>query len=400
MEQRLRPALADTPVVLLNGARQTGKSRMAEVVSAQHAGRYLTLDDPTQLAAARGDPASFVAYGQDALLVIDEVQKAPELFAAIKRSVDRDRRPGRFLLTGSADVLTLPQAAESLAGRMEILPLQPLARGEIAHRRPAFIDGLFANRPEALTAPAGSTVPEMVTAGGFPEVQLRPDADRRRAWFDAYVAAVTQRDIRDRANIADATALPRLLQLLAARSGALTNVAELARASGTPQVTLHRYLALLESSFLFQPLPAWHANLGKRLIKAPKAYLVDSGLACALTGAADAATVQGAPHFGGLLETWVLGELRREAAALPSPPRIYHYRSAGGVEVDFVLEDAAGRVAAVEVKATRSLGDRHFGGLRDLQAGLGDRFLCGVVLYAGEDNARFGDKLWAVPAQA
>ncbi|MEJ8836195.1 ATP-binding protein [Ramlibacter sp. AN1133] len=397
LEQRLQDALGDTPVVLVNGARQTGKSRMTEVLSVRRGGRYFTLDDPTLLAAARGDPLSFIHGAADALLVIDEVQKAPALFAAIKRSVDRERRPGRFLLTGSADVLTLPQAAESLAGRMEILALQPLARGEIAHRAPAFIEPLFANQPEALLAPGTTTVPQMVTTGGFPEVQLRPAPDRQRAWFGAYVTAVTERDIRDRSNIADATALPRLLQLVAARSGALTNVAELARASGVPQATLHRYLALLESSFLFQPLPAWHANLGKRLIKAPKAYLVDSGLACALTGASDAATVQAAPHFGGLLETWVLGELRREAAALPSPPRLYHYRSAGGVEVDFVIEDAAGRVAAVEVKATRSLGDRHLNGLRDLETALGKRFACGVVLYAGQDKVRFGDKLWAVP---
>jgi len=392
----LQAALTDTPVVLVNGARQTGKSRLTERISSEHRGRYLTLDDPTQLAAARADPVSFLATAQDALLVIDEVQKAPDLFGAIKRSVDRDRRPGRFLLTGSADVLTLPRAAESLAGRMEILSLQPLAQGEIADRPPSFIERVFANQPEPLLGPAVPAVTNMVTVGGFPEVQSRPAPDRRRAWFDAYVASITQRDIRDRANIADATALPRLLQLIAARSGALVNVAELARASGIPQVTLHRYLALLESSFLFQPLSAWHANLGKRLIKAPKAYLLDSGLACALTGAADPATVQAAPHFGGLLETWVLGELRREAVALPNPPRIYHYRSAGGVEVDFVIEDAAGRVAAVEVKATRSLGDKHFNGLRDLEAALGERFRCGVVLYAGEDKVRFGERVWGV----
>ncbi|MHB1124680.1 MAG: ATP-binding protein [Ramlibacter sp.] len=396
LETRLRVALADTPVVLINGARQTGKSSLAERICAERRGGYLTLDDPTQLAAARADPVSFLATAQNALLVIDEVQKAPDLFGAIKRSVDRDRRPGRFLLTGSADVLTLPQAAESLAGRMEILGLQPLAQGEIADRPPAFIERLFANQPGSLLESAVPTVTSMVTAGGFPEVQARPAPERRRAWFDAYVTSITQRDIRDRANIADATALPRLLQLIAARGGALLNVAELARACGMPQVTLHRYLALLESSFLFQPLPAWHANLGKRLIKAPKAYLLDSGLACALTGAADPATVQAAPHFGGLLETWVLGELRREAVALPNPPRISHYRSAGGVEVDFVIEDAAGRVAAVEVKATRSLGDRHFNGLRDLEAALGRRFCCGVVLYAGEDRVRFGERVWAV----
>lgn len=230
----MRVALADTPVVLINGARQTGKSSLAERICAERRGGYLTLDDPTQLAAARADPVSFLATAQNALLVIDEVQKAPDLFGAIKRSVDRDRRPGRFLLTGSADVLTLPQAAESLAGRMEILGLQPLAQGEIADRPPAFIERLFANQPGSLLESAVPTVTSMVTAGGFPEVQARPAPERRRAWFDAYVTSITQRDIRDRANIADATALPRLLQLIAARGGALLNVAELARACGMP----------------------------------------------------------------------------------------------------------------------------------------------------------------------
>lgn len=180
------------------------------------------------------------------------------------------------------------------------------------------------------------------------------------------------------------------------RSGGLLNVAELSRAAGIAQATLHRYLTLLEATFLLQPLPAWHANLGKRLIKAPKTYLLDSGLACAISGV-DTTTLADVPHYGGLLETFVLGELRRHCAAQTSPPKLFHYRSAGGVEVDFVIEDAAGRCVGIEVKATKSLGEKHFSGLRDLQEAAGRKFCCGIVLYSGEQAAPFGEKLCALP---
>lgn len=401
---RLRNALADTPVVLLNGARQTGKSTLAQQFADERKGRYLTLDDPTVLAAAQADPVSFVADHRG-LLVIDEVQKSPGLFPAIKREVDRQRKPGRFLMTGSADVLMLPDIAESLAGRMEVLTLHPFAQGEVSGGKPKFIESLLANKPPHSFLPAlsgrGGTSPSLaarIAAGGYPEALTRKRRDRRRAWFDAYVTTITQRDIRELSNISDLTALPRLLSLLAVRSAGLMNAADLARASAIPQATLHRYLALLEASFLLQPLPAWHANLGKRLIKAPKAYLLDSGLACAVSGI-DQTTLTEAPHYGGLLETFILGELRREAAALPEAPRIYHYRSAGGVEVDFVIEDARGRCVGVEIKATRSLGEKHFSGLKDMQTGLGERFACGVVLYGGSERVRFGERGWAVPVQ-
>lgn len=238
---------------------------------------------------------------------------------------------------------------------------------------------------------------QRISVGGFPEALKRAHAERRLAWFGAYVNTVTQRDVRDLSNIADTSALPRLLALLAARSGGLTNMAEFGRSCGLPQATLQRYLALLQATFLYQPLPAWHANLGKRLIKAPKTYLLDSGLACALCGLADPAALPASPLYGAMLETFVLGELRRTAAAMPVPPGIFHYRGAGGAEVDFVIEDAAGRCIAIEVKATKSLGDKHFSGLKDLHAALGQRFHCGVVLYGGEQRVRFGERLWAVP---
>ena len=400
LSARITDALSDTPVVLLNGARQTGKSTLAQAICDTRSGRYLTLDDPTVLAAARADPLAFVATGAG-LTVIDEVRKAPGLFPAIKHAVDRDRQPGRFLLTGSADVLLLPSVSESLAGRIEVLGLQPLAQGEIAGIAPNLIEHLFANAPpEAALCPppAGgeSTLARRIGAGGFPEALNRSRTDRRLAWFGAYVSTVTQRDVRDLSHIADTSTLPRLLALLAARSGGLTNMAEFGRSCGLPQATLQRYLALLQATFLYQPLPAWHANLGKRLIKAPKTYLLDSGLACALCGLADPAVLPASPLYGAMLEGFVLGELRRIAAAMPVPPGIFHYRSAGGVEVDFVIEDSAGRCIAIEVKATKSLGDKHFSGLKDLQAALGQRFHCGVVLYGGEQRVRFGDRLWAV----
>ncbi|MFT4045593.1 MAG: ATP-binding protein [Solimonas sp.] len=398
LEIRLHDALADTPVVLLNGARQSGKSTLAQAAAEAAGGTYLTLDDPTLLAAAASDPVSFVERSER-LLVIDEIQKAPALFPAIKRSVDRKRTPGRFLLTGSADVFMLPQLSESLAGRMEVLTLQPLAQGEIEATPPALIPALFANRPPTTLPATAGHLEKRLAAGGFPEALQRNRQERRRAWFDAYVTTITQRDIRELSNISDLTALPRLLNLLAVRSGSLLNVAELARASGVAQATLHRYLALLETTFLFQPLPAWHANLGKRLIKAPKAYLLDSGLAYALSGT-DASSLTNAPHYGGLLETFVLGELRRHCAALPSPPRLFHYRSAGGVEVDFVIEDAAGHCIGIEVKATKSLGEKHFSGLRDMHSTLGKQFASGVVLYGGEQAVQFGERLWAVPASS
>lgn len=390
-------ALGDTPVVLLNGARQTGKTTLAQAVANQQRGRYLTLDDPALWSAAVADPGSFIRAGEG-LVVIDEVQKAPGLFVAIKREVDRDRSPGRFLLTGSADIFMLPDASESLAGRMEVLSLQPLARGELAGAEPDFIERAFANQPPIVDGADRESLAEQVGAGGFPEALTRRRTERRRAWFRAYVNTITQRDIRELANISDFALLPRLLNLLAARSGALANVAELARASDVPHATLHRYVSLLEASFLYQPLPAWHANFGKRLIKAPKVYLLDSGLACAVLGV-ESSSQLGAPDFGGLLETFVLGELRRIAAAMADPPSIFHYRSAGGVEVDFVIETAAGDCVGIEVKATASLGERHFSGLRDLEAGLGKRFRCGIVLYGGEHSVRFGPKLWAVPVE-
>lgn len=395
-------ALADTPVVFLNGARQSGKTTLVrQLTEGAHPARYLTLDDAAVLAAARSDPQGFVA-GLEGAVVLDEVQRAPKLFSAIKLSVDRDRRPGRFLLTGSADVLLLPGVAESLVGRMEILTLRPLSQGELDGRREEFVAALFADRFDLGSGPAPPPADlwQRVVAGGYPEVLTRSRPDRRRAWFGAYLTTILQRDVRDLAAIEGLTELPRLLALLASRTGGLLNFAELSRASGIPQTTVKRYLTLLETTFLLQPLPAWSANLGKRLVKSPKVYLNDAGLLAYLTGT-DAERLAREPHLaGGLLESFVVQELAKQLTWSGVAATLYHFRTQAGLEVDVVLEDAAGRCAGVEVKASRSLGAGDFRGLRQLRESLGARFRRGVLLYLGSEAVPFGENLVALPLDA
>lgn len=397
----LQAALADTRVVLLNGARQTGKSTLARQVAAERGGHYLTLDDPATLALASADPSALVE-GAAAFTVIDEVQYAPGLFPAIKRAVDIDPRPGRFLLTGSANVFLVPRLAESLAGRMEILPLHPLSQAELAGTSANLVDDLFSGQP---WKPGSLPVDRLdvcrrLLAGGFPEAVERKNAERRDAWFRSYIASILQRDIRDLAHIEGLTDMPRLLGLLAARPSALMNMAEISRASGIAHSTLRRYLSLLEATFLLQPLPAWSANLGKRLVKSPKIHLLDSGLVAHLAGLTDAGALARSPALGPLLETFVVQEIRKHLAWSAQPATAWHFRSAAGQEVDLVLEAPGERIVGIEIKATANIGAADFGGLRVLAEAVGDKFSAGVLFYLGENVLPFGKGLWAVPVSA
>ena len=276
---RLLEALDDTPVVYLQGARQTGKSTLAKRLAEQRFASYLTLDTAAVLAAATNDPDGFVA-GLARPAVIDEAQRAPALPLAIKAAVDANRRPGQFLLTGSAGALALPKLADSLAGRMELHTLWPFSQGETQGVRETFIDRLFAEdlAPPPVAPCADDEVIDRLCGGGYPDALARRAGRRRSAWFDAYVTTVLERDVRSLANIDRLLDLPRLLGLLAARVGQLINHADLARSLGLPQTTLKRYMALLEATFLVCRLPAWFTNVGKRLAKAPKLLLADTGL--------------------------------------------------------------------------------------------------------------------------
>jgi len=286
LSSRVLAALADTPVVLLHGARQTGKSTLVQrLVSHDYRARYVTLDDPTVLAAARADPAGFLA-ALEGPVALDEVQRAPGLFLAIKAQVDRGRHAGRYLLTGSANVLMVPKLSESLAGRMEILTLWPLSQGEIEDHRENFVDVLFGHGSITLEegTEGGSDLTTRMLRGGYPEACRRSTWARRRAWFDSYLATILQRDVRDLANIEGLAAMPRLLAFLAGRIGSLVNHAEVSRSLAMPQSTLKRYMVLLAATFLVHTVPPWSGSLGKRLVKSPKLYLIDTGLVASLLG--------------------------------------------------------------------------------------------------------------------
>lgn len=398
----LTTALADTPVVLLNGARQTGKSTLVQALAAEQGRRYLTLDDRVVLAAVKNDPAGFIA-GLAGPVVMDEVQRAPEMFLDIKAAVDRDRTPGRFLLTGSANVLLLPKLADSLAGRMEVVTLWPLSGAEIAgqadfNRADWLFDGFLDSRP--IPACDREGLVETLLRGGFPEAVSRATAKRRAAWFDGYLQTFLQRDVRELANLEQLTEVPHLLQLLATRSASLLNQAELSRASRLTQTTLKRYLGLLETLFLAVRIPAWARNPGKRLVRSPKLFLPDTGLlAWLLDHTADRLLAQpGLP--GHLVETYVACELLKHLAFSGKGLSLWHYRTQAGIEVDFVLEDRLGRLTGIEVKASASIDGADFKGLRHLQETESTAFQRGIVLYAGREIVPFSDRLFAVPLSA
>jgi predicted AAA+ superfamily ATPase len=399
----IQTALADTPVLFLNGARQTGKSTMArELISPDGKPmRYLTLDDAPVLAAARDDPPGFVA-GLGGPVVLDEVQRAPDLFLAIKAAVDRKRTAGQFLLTGSADVLLLPNISESLAGRMEIFTLWPLAQGEIERTNDNLLDALFAKgaiKPYRSKEDRAALI-ERVARGGYPVILQRATDARRRAWFGSYLTTILQRDIRDLSNIEDLTMLPRLLELLATRLCGLLNFADISRSIAIPQTTLKRYFTLLETTFLVQTLHAWSANHGLRLVKSPKVYLNDTGLATYLLGL-NAGQLAGNPMaVGPMLENFVLMELRKQAGWSGVRPNFYHFRTHGGEEVDIVLEDAAGNLVGVEVKASASVGAADVKGLRAFAELTGSRFRRGIVFYTGAETVPFAKNIHAMPIES
>lgn len=395
-------ALQDTPAVFLNGARQTGKTTLAQALTAEgYPAAEYTFDDVSVLSAAKEDPAGFV-QGLPTPVVLDEVQRVPEIFLALKAAIDRDRIPGRFLLTGSANVLLLPYLADALVGRMEVCTLWPLSQGEIEGRQETFLPGVFQDAfPGPFTgASQPPTLWERILRGGYPEAIARADVDRRTAWFRAYVTTILQRDVRDLASIEGGAQLLRLLALCATRLGGLLNFADLSRTVDLPQSTLKRYMALLEATFLVQPLPAWSSNPGKRLVKSPKLYLNDPGLAAYLSGVTAERLQSDRALIGPLLENFVVMELQKQASWMNSPPTLWHFRTLAGLEVDLVLENRAGELVGIEVKAAATVTGADFKGLHGLAELTRQRFRRGVVLYTGNQVIPFGARLHALPVDA
>ena len=393
---RLLEALQDTPVVLIHGPRQCGKTTLARQLGDQAGYTYVSFDDDVQKAAAQADPIGFIT-GLPEKVILDEVQRVPELFTSIKAEIDRDRTPGRFILTGSANVLMLPKLADSLAGRMEILRLYPLAHPELAGTDPGFLEHLFNNdfkrrKSERL----GRELAERVSRGGYPVALARASAKRRAAWYRDYIETLIVKDVRDYGHIRSLEALPRLMQLASSQSARLLNVANLASPFELSRPTIKEYMTLLNSLFLLDTIPAWHINRLKRLVKSPKLHVGDTGIACALLGIDAAALWNDRIFLGQLLETFVYQELRKMASWLDDPIRFSHFRNKDGVEVALVLESGR-KITGIEVKASATVTDADFKGLRKLKAAIGKQFVAGIVLYDGDTVLGFGSELHAVP---
>ncbi len=395
MQQALDDALEDTPVVCILGPRQCGKSTLAKISAPQRA--YITLDEAAICQAAVEDPDSFVA-GLPNPVTLDEVQRAPGLMQAIKKAVDTDRRPGRFLLTGSANLLLLPQVTESLAGRMEIIPLQPLSAAEINRKPGQFLQQLLNN--DLVLRTFGQHEPlaiiPRVLRGGYPEAVLRKQDARARQWHRNYLISILERDVSDIAGTRNPQDLGRLLEVIAHQNACLLNIRDLARRLKVQHQTLSNHLAILERLFLVRQLPAWHSNAGKRLIKTPKIHLVDSGLAATLARLERDDWLTNRAAIGHLLESFVLQQIATQAGWTDSDLRLWHYRDKDQLEVDIVLTRGK-KVWGIEVKRASTISKKDGNGLRRLKSQAGKHYQGGVILYGGNVARELEQGIVAVP---
>ena len=395
LESRIAEAMADTPVVLLAGPRQAGKTTLVRQMSGAGM-RYLTLDDELTLMSARDDPVGMIRSLDQA--VIDEIQRAPQLLLAIKKSVDEDRRPGRFLLTGSANLMAAPKVADSLAGRMETLLLLPLSQGEIEGQAANWLDRVFAGQiPKSKTLANGNDLVERVLKGGYPEVNARATARRRNTWARQYIDAIIQRDVRDIFGIEKLDQLPRFLRALAQTAGQMCNYTQLGGQVGLDSKTTSKYISVFEQMYLLKRVDVWARNRLNRVVKTPKLQFIDSGLLATLLELTSDEVQQNRTRFGNVLETFVFSELLKATTTADNEYALMYYRDADKVEVDVVIENAAGQLVGVEVKATATVKESDLRGLRKLSTLAGVKFKMGVLLYDGDETMPLGDNIWAAP---
>jgi predicted AAA+ superfamily ATPase len=389
----IQEALLDTSVILITGARRTGKSTLAETITDQ----IFTFDDASLREAAINDPEGFILglmqQHTNQLLVLDEVQLVPDIFRAIKKIVDEHKNPGMFLLTGSANLLNWEKMPESMVGRAEYTHLYPLSLGEISQQQSGWVDQLFAGTSvsTAFTAEASPSVCEQhIYRGGYPQAFAREQDSRRHKWFQSYLSGVIERDIRLLGDVQHPLQLFKILQLVALRCGSTINQVNLAMDAGLSRPTLIKYLGYLELTFLIEQLPPWYRNLNKRLVKTPKIYLNDSGLLnylIQLNGQA----------MGSVIEQYVFSELKKLISFSHTQPLLYFYRTQNGVEVDFILENRAGKIIGIEVKSAHQVSNNDFKGLRSLRGDVGDDFIAGIIFYRGKELVSFGNLMYAVP---
>jgi uncharacterized protein len=392
---RIAEAMQDTPVVLLAGPRQAGKTTLVRQISGNGA-RYLTLDDELTLMSAREDPVGMIRSLDRA--VIDEIQRAPSLLLAIKKSVDEDRRPGRFLLTGSANLMALPTVADSLAGRLETLLLLPLSQSEIEGQSVNWLDSVFAGQiPQQGTQALGGDLIDRVLSGGYPEAISRSTERRRIAWARQYIDALIQRDVRDVSGIEKLDQLPRFLRALAQTAGQMCNYSQLGGQVGMDSKTAAKYVGVFEQMYLLRRVDVWARNRLSRVVKTAKLQFIDSGLLATQLELTAEEVPQNRARFGHVLESFVYGELLKATTTAEGDYSLMYYRDADKVEVDVVIENAAGHLVGVEVKASATVKEIDLRGLRKLASLAGNQFKMGILLYDGDETLPLGDNIWAAP---
>ena len=389
-------SLKDSPTVLIHGPRQCGKTTLAQTVGKPKGYEYISFDDTVALSSAIEDPKGFIT-NLPKKVILDEVQKAPHIFSALKMRIDKNRVPGRFILTGSANILNMPKLSDSLAGRMQILRLHPLSQEEIAQRRPYFLSAVFKGKFKIKKPRNTSThIIDRILTGGFPSAFKLPAGRRRTNWYRNYIDTLVKRDIMDISKVRSIEIIPKLLMLSSTHTAQLVNFTALSKAFQVSRSTIVDYISLLEQMFFLTKLPPWHTSRLRRLIKTPKIHLSDTGLACAVLGMNAESLKNNRSLLGHLLETFVFQELCRQASYSKYHHNFFHYRDKKCAEVDIVIERDY-LIVGIEVKASATVNKGDFKGLLALKKATGKRFVCGVVLYDGEMSLSFGNKMYAVP---
>lgn len=400
---KLHLALKHRPVVYIQGGRQTGKSTLARtLINKNYKADYIPLDDLAVLAIVKNDPKGFL-NNYPGNLIIDEVQMAPDLLIAIKHLVDNDRRPGKFVLTGSSNLFTLPKISESLAGRVDIYRLLPLSQSEIEGNKFHLVDELFKGRTKSLFEIKGKGKKQIITRiirGGFPEIVTNRNVSLTARWFNSYVTTLLQRDVRDIASIDNLEVFPQILGILASRSGGLTNFADISRETSVPQTTLKRYISILRMAFIIEMVPSWSNKMEQRFVKSPKIFFNDTGLLSYLSGFTEKRLETDSKALGMAMENFVFAELVKLHSYSDNFFTIYHYRTHLDEEIDFILERNDGRSIAIEVKSSETIKPDMAKNIKVFQGKYPEKFLSGIVFYTGKQVLPIGEKIFALPIDA
>jgi predicted AAA+ superfamily ATPase len=402
-------SLKHFPAVLLTGARQVGKSTLAQqLIGSSWNAKYLTLDDRVILDAALRDPDGFIADASTPV-VIDEVQRAPDLLRAIKRAIDRKRTPGQYLLTGSANLMTLPKVSETLAGRIALHNLYPFCWPELMEKpKPAILTDLFKTTSakefiKLFSKPSGGNLKKeiipLILSGGYPPVVLMNSAKAQQQWFSGYLQTYLERDLLNIKAIENIPDFNRLLSIAAFRTGGLLNLSDLSRETGLPFTTLRRYMNLLEVTYQLFLLRPYFTHGVKRLVKTPKLYFTDTGMASHLRGVEEWSLLEHQKQAGALVETWVVTELLKLMSVEDPRLHLYFWRTQAGQEVDFLLERGE-KLVALEVKWSQRIEDKDIAGLKRCAEDLGGKLHFSVILYNGTEIVPCAPRIVAVPFPA